>query len=136
MVKGITYILTHDSDFQTKVGQNVAGVKYKAYPVVCPNPENAPYSVVKQTGKTPIECKGSEPTTFIYTYDVYSFHPNYDTVVSIDEAVVDALSLPNGGTHNSVVFQEIRFTNSVDGYDKDYRLYAKISSFEAMVDES
>ena len=135
MVKGITHILTNDETFQARVGQNAAGVKYKAYPVICPNPENAPYSVVKQTGKTPIECKGVVPNTFIYTYDVYSFHPNYDSVIAIDDAVVTALSLPQGGSYNGVYFQEIRFTNSTDGYDKDYRLFAKISSFEATVDE-
>lgn len=135
MVKGITYILNNDNTFQARVGLNVAGVKYKVYPVVCPNPEVFPYSVVKQTGKTPVECKDGPATTFIYTYDVYSFHQNYDTAETIDAAVVAALSLPDGGTFNAVVFQDIRFTNSVDGYDKDYRLYAKITSFEAMVDE-
>lgn len=136
MVKGITHILKSDAAFQSAVGQNEAGDKYKVYPVVCPYPEKAPYSVVIQTGKTPIECKGGTPTSFTYTYDVYSFHVNYDTVVTINQAVIDALSLPNGGTYNGVVFDDIRFTNEREAYDKDYSLFAKISSFEAQVDES
>ena len=136
MVKGITHILKNNATVQSLIGQNAAGEKYKVYPVVCPFPEKSPYIVVIQTGKTPIECKGSAPTTFIYTYDVYSFATNYDTVVSINEAVIDALSLPDGGTHNTVKFDEIRFTNEKEAYDKDYSLFAKISSFEAQVDES
>lgn len=136
MVKGITYILKSDATFQAAIGQNAAASKYKVYPVVCPTPEHSPYSVVIQTGKIPIECKGSTPTSFTYTYDVYSFDANYDTVVSINQAVVDALSLPNGGTYNGVDFDEIRFTNEQESYDKEYRLFAKISSFEAWVNES
>lgn len=136
MVKGITHILKNNATVQSLIGQNSTGEKYKVYPVVCPYPEKSPYIVVILSGRTPIECKGAAPTTFIYTYDVYSFATNYDTVVSINEAVIDALSLPDGGTHNSVVFDEIRFTNEKEAYDKDYSLYAKISSFEAQVDES
>lgn len=136
MVKGITHILKNNSGVQALIGQNTSGDKYKVYPVVCPNPETSPYIVVIQTGKTPIECKGMVPNAFTYSYEVYSFSPNYDTAVSINEAVITALSLPDGGTHNGVNFSEIRFTNEREGYDKDYSLYGKISSFEAQVDES
>jgi hypothetical protein len=136
MVKGITYILTNDVTFRAAVGLNAAGSKYKAYPVMCPSPESAPYSVVIQTGKTPIECKGGAPTAFNYSYDVYSFDPNYDNAVSINAAVVAALSKPDGGSYNGVEFSEIRFVNEREAFDKDYRLFGKISSFEAWVDES
>lgn len=136
MVKGITYILKSNAGFQAAVGQNEAGTKYKVYPVVCPNPEQAPYSVVIQTGKTPIDCKGAAPTSFVYTYDVYSFHSNYDSVVTINAAVIMALSVQTRTTANGVVFDEVRFTNEKEGFDKEYKLFAKISTFEAQVDES
>jgi len=136
MVKGITHILKNNTGVKNLIGQNTAGDKHKVYPVVCPFPEKSPYIVVIQTGRTPIDCKGSAPTTFDYSYDVYSFDKNYDTGVSINAAVITALSLPNGGTHNSVKFDDIRYVNEKEAYDKEYSLYAKISSFEAQVDES
>src|SRR5687768_3107455 len=136
MVKGITHILKNNVTIQGIVGQNVAEDRYKVYPAFCPAPEKYPYIVVKQTGKTPIECKG-EATTYTYTYDVYSFDNGYDKAETLDAAVVSALNWTEG-TYNSVVFQEIRHTNTVDGsFVPDYaELYHKISSFEAMVDES
>ena len=136
MVKGITHILKNDATVQGLIGQNAAGDKYKVYPVVCPFPEKSPYIVVIQTGRTPIECKGMVPDAFTYSYDVYSFNKNYDAVVTINEAVIAALSLPDGGTYNNVKFDDIRFTNEREAYDKEYSLFAKISSFEAWVDES
>lgn len=136
MVKGITHILKNNATVQGLIGQNARGDKYKVFPVVCPTPDVAPYLVVKMTGRTPIDCKGGAATTFIYSYDVYSFHHNYDTAVTIAEAVEDALAIPDGGTYNSVVFDDIRYTNRSEGYDKEFSLYAQISSFEAQVDES
>ena len=135
MVKGITHILKQTAGVQSLVGLNAAGDKYKVYPVVCPQGEKAPYIVVFQTGKTPIECKGVA-TSYVYTYDVYSVHTNYDTAEGLDAAVVDALNFKTAGTYNSVVFQEIRHTNTTDGqYNEDQGLFTKVSSFEAMVDE-
>lgn len=136
MVKGVTHILKNNSTVQGLIGQNARGDKYKVFPVVCPTPDVAPYLVVKMTGRAPIDCKGGAATTFIYSYDVYAFDRNYDTVVSIAEAVESALALSDGGTHNGVVFDEIRYTNRSEGYDKEFGLFAQISSFEAQVDES
>ena len=136
MVKGITYILKNNSTVQGLIGQNTRGDKYKVFPVVCPTPEVNPYVVVKMTGRTPIDCKGGAATSFIYTYDVYSFDKNYDATVTMAEAVETALALPDGGTHNSVKFDEIRYANRSEGYDKEFGLFAQISSFEAQVDES
>lgn len=137
MVKGITHILKSNVTIQGIIGQNVAGDRYKVYPAFCPSPEKYPYIVVKQTGKTPIECK-SEPTSYIYTYDVYSFDNSYDKSETLNAAVVNTLNWITPATHNGVVFQEIRHTNTVDGdFIPDHsELYSKISSFEAMVDES
>jgi hypothetical protein len=135
VVKGITHILTHDANVQALVGRNKANTKYKAYPNVCPQPEVVPYSVVRQTGKTPIECKGSIPSTYSYRYDVMSFHTSYDDCESLDDAVVEALIKLEGGTFNGVVFQDIRHVNTVDQYVNEYSLHVKVSTFEAMVDE-
>jgi hypothetical protein len=139
MVKGITYILVNDSNVQALVGRNKANTKYKAYPGYCPQPEKYPYSVVRQTKKVPIECKGGDPNTYEYGYDVSSFHTSYDEVESLDDAVVESLSMPDGGTHNSVVFQDIRHVNTRDEIvqlsGSGTVLHVKVSSFEAMVNE-
>jgi hypothetical protein len=138
MVKGITYILINNAEVQALVGRNKANTKYKAYPVICPHPETWPYSVVRQTGRTKFgdgKCAGS---TWTYSYDVYSFHKNYEEAEALDIAVVEALDLFSGGTHNGVVFQEIRPTNTGRDIDfvVDHNLYGKVSSFEAEVNEN
>ncbi len=135
MVKGITYILVNDSNVQALVGRNYANTKYKAYPNVCPEPEKFPYSVVKLSGKIPEQCKGMDPNTYNYSYDVFSYDKSYDLCEDLDRAVVAALSKPDGGTFNGVVFQDIRHTNTVDQYVNEYQLHVKVSTFEAMVNE-
>jgi hypothetical protein len=135
MVKGITHILTNDSNVQALVEQNKAGSKYKVYPNICDQPETFPYSVVRLAGKVPEQCKGIDPTTYNYRYDVLSFHKNYEDCEDLDRAVVAALTKPDGGTFNTVVFQDIRHVNTVDSYSEEYQLHVKVSSFEAMVNE-
>src|SRR5688572_15588903 len=127
MVKGITYILSNDSSVQALVGRNTANTKYKAYPNICPQPEKFPYSVVRQTGKQPIECKGSIPNTYNYRYDVFSFHKNYEDCEELDDAVVESVIRKDGETINGVVFQEIRHVNTIDAYVDQYALHCKIS---------
>jgi hypothetical protein len=137
MVKGITYILKEDTGVKALVGLNKTGAKYKAYPGVCPEPEKVPYSVVKQTGKVPVECKGMAPNEYDYSYDVLSFTESYDASEALDAAVVAALSKPNGGTFNSVNFSDIRHTNTRDEIFQTQGgtvLFIKISSFDAKVD--
>lgn len=135
MVKGIINILVNDSNVQTTVGQNKASNKYKVYPNVCAEPEKFPYSIVRQTAKVPIECKGIDPNAYNYRYDVLSFHKNYYDCEELDLFVVAALNKPNGGTFNGVVFQEIRHVNTADQYSAEYNLHVKVSSFEALVNE-
>jgi len=135
MVRGITYILTHEQHAQDLLGRNKANTKYKAYPNICPAPEKFPYSIVRQTGKTPIDCKGTVPNTYEYRYDVSSFHESYEACEELDDAVVEALIHPNGGTFNSVIFQEIRHVNTFDQYSEQYSLHVKTSSFIALVEE-
>lgn len=133
MTQGITHILKNDTAIQGIVGQNKAGVKYKVYPVVCPQPEEAPYSVVVQTARTPFgQCKGSNDT-FEYSFDVVSYHKNFEQVVTLDNAVIDAL-VGESGLHNGVTFQEIRFENSRDGnFSNEYGLFSRISSFVTVI---
>jgi len=65
MVRGITYILTHEQHAQDLLGRNKANTKYKAYPNICPAPEKFPYSVVRQTGKSPTLSAFSSLTTIL-----------------------------------------------------------------------
>lgn len=137
MVKGITHILTNNAAVQNLVGRNKANTKYKAYPGICGEPEKFPYSIVRQTGKTPVgECKDGQGSTYDYSYDVFSYHVNYEEAEAIDAAVVNALQ-GTSGTHNSVVFTEdIRHINTVDGdYVAEFKLHVKVSSFQATVEE-
>jgi hypothetical protein len=133
MIQGVTYILENDATFGSIVGLNKAGTKYKVYPVVTPQDEEAPYAVVLLTGKSPFgQCKGSNDT-FEYSFDVYSYHKNFEQVVTLDEAVIDAL-VGKTGLYNGVTFQEIRFTNSRDeAYSVDYKLFSRVSSFNVIV---
>ena len=133
MTKGITYILNNDATFQGLAGQNKAGSKYKAYPVICPQPEEAPYSVVLLSGKSPYgQCKDAN-VSFSYSFDVVSYHKNFEDVVTLDEAVVSALD-NTSGSHNGVDFQEIRFNSTRDGeYSHDYAVFSRVSSFTAIV---
>jgi hypothetical protein len=133
MVKGITYILAGNSTIRNLVGENAAEDKYKVYPNVCPNPEKYPYIVVRQSGKVPIECKDPVPNCFTYSYDVVSYHKNYEDAEALDAAVLAALAGVSG-TQNGVDFEEIRFVTSADQYVSEYEgLHAKVSSFESMV---
>jgi hypothetical protein len=135
MVRGITYILDNDTAFQLIAGQNKAGVKYKVFPVIAGENEQAPYSAVRQVGKIPTQCRGSRTTQWTYTYDVASYHKNYEDAEELDNAVREALD-SKVGTYNTVKFRFIRFVNTIDGdYDIDNRLFVKISTFSAVVDE-
>ena len=136
MIQGVTYILNNDATFQGIAGLNKAGAKYKAYPVICPLPEEAPYSVVLLTGKISFgQCKDAD-TTFSYSFDVVSYHKNFEDVVTLDEAVVDAL-VGKTGTYNSIVFNEIRFDNTRDGeYSSEYALFFYSGDMKVRLDKS
>jgi len=123
---GVTYILNNDSTFRTLVGQNSRLTKYKVYPVIAPQVEVFPYSVVRMTSRVR-ECKGGG---FAASFTVSSYAPNYEDVSDIDDAVVDALDGVSG-TYNSVVFGRINFTDSRDDYVDTYGgLYVRVSTFD------
>ena len=135
MIKGITYILKNDATFQSIVGQNKALTKYKAYPLIAPQPELVPYSVVRMTNKqlTHKGSSGSNRNIFDVSFMVTSYHTNYDDVDTLDQAVIQAL-VPYRGTANGVAFAWIEFVNSVDDYVEAYGgLYARMSNFNCNV---
>lgn len=136
MIQGVTYILNNDATFQSNAGRNKANSKYKAYPVICPQPEEPPYSVVSLSGKSPFgECKGANET-FAYSFDVASFHKNFEQVVLLDMAVLDAL-VGKYGLFNGVTFQEIRFETTRDGsFSDEWKVFSRISSFTAICNEN
>lgn len=134
MIKGVTYILKNDVTFQSLVGQNVALSKYKAYPVICPQPELVPYSVVRMTSKT-LQSKGknSSRNEFEVEFTVASYCNSYDDVDALDNAVIQAI-VPYRGTANGITFGYIEFVNSMDEYVETYGgLYARMSSFKANI---
>lgn len=133
MVKGITFILASNVNFQNEAGQNKAGSKYKVFPVVAGQDEQPPYSVVRTATYIPTHCKAGKPMMFTGTFEVYSFDKNYEDVIDLDEAVIDALS-NKAGTFNGVSFQFIRYEGSSDSdYDVDRNLYSRVSTFTAIV---
>jgi hypothetical protein len=130
MIQGITYILKTDANFQTKVGQNAAFTKYKAYPVIAPQEELSPYSVCKMTSMN-LQHKGR--SVYECEFIVASYHKNYDDVYALDNAVVEAL-VPIRGTYNGINFGYIEHVNTSDDYIEVYSgLYAKVSSFKCSI---
>jgi hypothetical protein len=136
MIKGITYILKNDPAFQTLVGQNAALSKYKAYPVIAPQPELIPYSVCKMTSKT-LKHKGASSVQARNTFDVEfmvaSYAKAYDDVDAIDNAVIQAL-VPYSGTVNGVSFTYIELLDSSDDYVEAYGgIFARMTRFTCTV---
>lgn len=135
MIKGITYILKNDPTFQGIIGRNAALSKYKAYPVIAPQTEIIPYSVVKMTSKELLHKGqgGSNRNSFQVDFLVASYHKNYDDVDTLDQAVIQAL-VPFRGTANGITFGYIEFSNSSDDYVEAYGgIYARMTMFRAQV---
>jgi hypothetical protein len=120
MVEGVIDILITDSTVQTLVGENLAGDKYKVYPVMVPQSEKHPYITVRQTSKVR-EGKGCPYKGGV---EVTSYAKSYDDVVALDDANIAALDgegdvvLTNGGVDNYVMVAD------GDG------LYSRSSTFE------
>ena len=135
MIKGVTHILENDVTFQGIVGRNKALSKFKVYPVIAPQTEIIPYSVVRMTSKT-LQHKGSNGSnrnSFEVSFTVNSYHKNYDDVDLLDQAVIQAL-VPFRGTSNGVVFGYMEFVESQDDYVEAYGgLYARMTIFKAQV---
>ncbi len=127
MVKAITYILENDSTVQGIIGQNLAGDKYKVYPVVVPQSEKEPYVVVRQTGRV---ATGKGCNSYDYTIEVLSYHPSYDDATDLGNAVISALEAQAAGTVNSVAWAFINLTNEIDSFSADHgNCYVKLATF-------
>lgn len=138
MVKGITYILVNNSSVGTLVGNNIAGTTKKIYPIISTQSEKMPLVTVYETSRVPEFCRGSRPTTFNYTYEIHVYSTDYEGANSICVAIVDALEEANTASPiNGVKYTDrIRNTNRRDnGYIEDYKAYAKVLTFEAVVYE-
>lgn len=138
MVKGINYILDNDATIATLVGVSSTG-KRKVYPVVVTQKEGFPFITVWETSRTPEFCKGTRPTTFNYSYDVYVYALDYDEANAICDAVVMALEEQSiTSPINGVQFTDrIRYMNRKDaGWIEEYKCYNKVLTFESVTHES
>jgi hypothetical protein len=131
MLKAVTYILENSAAVQALVGsKTVSGLEsyHKVYPVVAPAEEKDSYVVCKISGKSEL-AKGCDYT---YQIDVASYATSYDDVTALNSAVITALGSQAMGTINGVDFGSLTFSNEVDGYDVDRRLFIKITTFEGI----
>ena len=138
MVKGITYILVHDSEVGALVGANAAADTKKIYPVISTQKEDLPLVTVWEVSRIPEQCKGQRSTTFNYTYEVHVYSKDYDAGNSICNEITTALEEQRvKDPINGVKFAtRIRNTNRRDaGYIEDYKAYSKVLTFEAGVYE-
>lgn len=133
MIEGIITILKDDVTVQSLIGENAADVKYKVYPGVCPQPEKAPYIVVRRTGKPPVGiCKGIKSTVFQPTVEVIVYHKSYNKLEAIENAVIDALDWKEG-VYTGINYKTIQYQNSFDAeYIIDWSLHARVIEFEAI----
>ena len=138
MVKAITYILKNDANVLALVGLNAVSSKAKIYPMYATQKEDFPLVTVWEMSRVGEQCKERKTTSFRYGYDIHAFALSYDAVTEICEAIEDALEDANVTSPiNGVQFTtKIVNTNRRDGaYLEDYKVYSKILSFEATVNE-
>jgi hypothetical protein len=125
MIKAVINILENDANVQSAVGLNAAGNKYKIYPVVAPETERSPYCICRIFSKE----EGAKDCGYIWTIEVSTYATSYDTVTSINEAVIGALKSEPSGTINGEDFGWAIFSNETDGFEKDHDLYVKSTTF-------
>lgn len=137
MTEGIVDILINDSTVQSLVGQNKIGDKYKVYPLIVPQKEQAPYIVCRMTSRPPVDCKSSRASMFTPSVAVYCYAVNYNDCLDLERAVINALDNISGNS-NGVQFSQIRYADSsedfinVDGNG----LYVRIPIFNCIENES
>jgi hypothetical protein len=139
MTDGIVAILIADSNVQTLIGENKASDKYKVYPVVVPQGEVHPYIAVKTTSRPPIECKGQRPSGFTPSVTVFCYAQNYEDVLDIEAAVIDAVDGKAGGNYGSVNLTYLRYVNSSEDFvqtNDGVGLYVRMPQFEAQENAS
>lgn len=135
MIQGPIHILKNDSVVQTLVGENKAEDKCKVYPMICPQPEKAPYLVLEETAYAPEACKEGRATTYNGSFNVLVYAESYDDLIPIVNAVIDALDKKSDVTANGVTFSEILYVTRVDKYADDRKMFVKVVSFDCVVNE-
>jgi hypothetical protein len=137
MTNGIIDILTSDSLIQNAVGLDKDGDTYKVYPIICPQPEQHPYIVVRINSQEPIECMDGPASDSTFNFSVYCFGNSYEKISSMSDSVKIVLDRYNG-TNDGVQFEEIRFVTLRDeGVDVGGTiLYSRVLTFDAHVYES
>lgn len=133
MLKAVTYILENDVTVQGLVGnKTIEGLEsyHKIYPVVAPSEEKDKYCVCRVSGKTQL----AKNCDYEYQIDVASYATTYDDVTTLNNAVISACTSQQNGTVNSVNFGSLTFSNEVDGFDVDRRLYFKVTTFNGIAD--
>jgi hypothetical protein len=139
MTEAIVAILIADNNLQTLIGQNKAEDKYKVYPVVVPQGEAHPYIAVKTTARPPVECKGQRPSAFTPSTTVYCYAQNYETVLAIESAVIDALDRKDSGAYGGINLAELHYVNSGEDFvqtNDGVGLYVRMPQFEAQENAS
>lgn len=127
MVKAFTYILKNNATIQGIIGQNLAEDTYKVYPVVVPQSETEPYIVVRQVSRV---ATGKGCDSYDYSIEVLSYHPSYDDVTDLGNAVISAIQSQAVGTVNGVAWASAVLTNEVDSFSAEHgNSYVKLATF-------
>lgn len=130
MVEAVTYILENHATVQGLVGGDASGEQHKIFPVVAFNDTTAPYVIVTQVG----QVTGGKNCDYTYTIQMTSYAKSYDAVTALNLAVIDAVTGQASGSVNGQQFGFLNVVNSVDGFDKEQMLYAKVTTFEGMAE--
>ena len=136
MTNGVIDILINDSLIQNVVGKDKKDDTYKVYPVLCPQPEQHPYIVIRINSEELIDCKeGTNDST--YSFSVYCFGASYEKISDMSNAVKLALREYTGES-DGVQFEEIRYVTMRDeGVEvPGVILYSRVLTFDAHVYES
>lgn len=137
MTNGVIDILINDSTIQTLVGEDKQGDTYKVYAVLCPQPEQHPYIVIRINSEEPIECMDGPSSDSTYSFSVYCFGSSYEAISAISAAVKLVLNRYTGSA-DGVQFEEIRYVTMRDeGVEVAGNvLYSRVLTFDAHVHES
>lgn len=136
MIQGVIEILTDDIGIQNLVGQNIAGNKYKIYPVKAPQKELSPYITVHKLPGAPTQSKQEASTLDICKFRVIGYVKTYALRDQFTEAIRLALDNMTSITDNGIEFEKIWYETDSDGYEEradGEGLYAAIIDFGCTV---
>lgn len=131
MTSGIVEILIENTNVQDLVGRNVANTKWKVYPTVVPEKENAPFIVVTKMTTAPTLVKDSQSLLDYPQYQVVCYSKVFHDTELMAEAVRLALDNQGFTTDVGAAFERVWLTDDRDGFDLLADLYAHISIYSA-----